>query len=263
MNAVSQQDLDGAVAQRDAAVGAVQAAEAQLKLANIELGYTRILSPIDGIIGISEAEVGEVVGSNPNPVILNYVSLTDPIRVRFSINERDYLRLSRALAERRRSGKPDYDESDSRDVEMILADGTIHDHPGKVIAADASIDPQTGTFTLEADFPNPDSIVIAGQFARVRVVIDDRKDGLLIPQRAISELQGNFRVFVVGPDGAVTMRAVERGPQVGQLVLINSGLKAGEQVAIEGLLQLSDGATVKPKLVEFGEQSSSDTEAGS
>lgn len=263
MNAVSQQDLDGAVARRDAAEGAVQAAEAQLDLANIEFGYTRILSPIDGIIGISEAEVGEVVGSNPNPVILNYVSLTDPIRVRFSINERDYLRLSRSLAERRRMGKPEYDASNVRNVEMILADGSIHDYPGRVVAADASIDPQTGTFTLEADFPNPDSIVIAGQFARVRVVIDDRKDALLIPQRAISELQGNFRVFVVGADGTVEMRSIEPGPPVGQLTLVNSGLKAGEQVAIEGLLQLREGATIKPRLVQFPPPTASDEPGGS
>jgi len=254
MNAVSQQDLDGSVAQRDAALGAVQAAEAQLDLANIELGYSKIKSPIDGIIGISKAEVGEVVGSSPNPVILNYVSLTDPIRVRFSINERDYLRLSRALAKRRRDGAPDSEDPAGQGVKMILADGSVHDHLGKVIAADASIDPQTGTFTLEADFPNPDSIVIAGQFARVRVVIDDRKDGLLVPQRAISELQGNFRVFVVKTDGTVEMRAVEPGPQVGQLSLIDSGLKPGEQVAIEGLLRLKDGATVKPKVVEFETQ---------
>ena len=104
MKAVSQQDLDASVAQRDAALGSVQASEAQLELANIELGYTEIHSPIDGIIGISQAEVGEFVGAPPNPVVLNYVSLTDPIRVRFSINERDYLRLSRAIAERRQDG---------------------------------------------------------------------------------------------------------------------------------------------------------------
>lgn len=263
MNAVSQQDLDGAVARRDAAVGALQAAEAQLDLANIELGYTRILSPIDGIIGISEAEVGEVVGSNPNPVILNYVSLTDPIRVRFSINERDFLRLTRLLAERRRLGKEELDDSERRSVEMILADGSVHDHKGEVIASDASIDPQTGTFTLEADFPNPDSIVIAGQFARVRVVIDDRKDGLLIPQRAISELQGNFRVFVVDAEGKVEMRTIEPGPQVGQLTLVNSGLEAGEQVAIEGLLMLRDGAMIQPKLVQFPKPEASDKPAGS
>lgn len=253
MNAVSQQDLDGAVAQRDAAEGSVKAAEAQLDLANIELGYTRIQSPIDGIIGISEAEVGEVVGANPDTFILNYVSLTDPIRVRFSINERDFLRLSRSLAKERRMGKDQRDESERPNVTMILADGSVHEQLGRVIASDASIDPQTGTFKLEADFPNPDSIVIAGQFARVRIVIDDRKNALLIPQRALSELQGNFRVFVVNADDTVTMRAVETGPQVGQLTVINSGLKAGEEVAIEGLLRLGDGLVVKPRVVEFPE----------
>ena len=253
MNAVSQQDLDGAVAQRDAAEGSVKAAAAQLDLANIELGYTRIQSPIDGIIGISEAEVGEVVGANPDTFILNYVSLTDPIRVRFSINERDFLRLSRSLAKERRMGKDQRDESERPNVTMILADGSVHEQLGRVIASDASIDPQTGTFKLEADFPNPDSIVIAGQFARVRIVIDDRKNALLIPQRALSELQGNFRVFVVNADDTVTMRAVEPGPQVGQLTVINSGLQAGEEVAIEGLLRLGDGIVVKPRLVEFPE----------
>ena len=253
MNAVSQQDLDGAVAQRDAAEGSVKAAEAQLDLANIELGYTRIQSPIDGIIGISEAEVGEVVGANPDTFILNYVSLTDPIRVRFSINERDFLRLSRSLAKERRMGQDQRDESERPNVTMILADGSVHEQLGRVIASDASIDPQTGTFKLEADFPNPDSIVIAGQFARVRIVIDDRKNALLIPQRALSELQGNFRVFVVNADDTVTMRAVETGPQVGQLTVINSGLKAGEEVAIEGLLRLGDGLVVKPRVVEFPE----------
>ena len=253
MNAVSQQDLDGAVAQRDAAEGSVKAAAAQLDLANIELGYTRIQSPIDGIIGISEAEVGEVVGANPDTFILNYVSLTDPIRVRFSINERDFLRLSRSLAKERRMGKDQRDESERPNVTMILADGSVHEQLGRVIASDASIDPQTGTFKLEADFPNPDSIVIAGQFARVRIVIDDRKNALLIPQRALSELQGNFRVFVVNADDTVTMRAVETGPQVGALTVINSGLKAGEEVAIEGLLRLGDGLVVKPRVVEFPE----------
>lgn len=262
MKAVSQQDLDGAVAQRDAAEGGVQAAEAQLELAHIELGYTKLKSPIDGIIGISEAEVGEVVGSNPNPVILNYVSLTDPIRVRFSINERDYLRLSRELAERRQAGVSDFDAAERRGVEMILADGSVHEHLGTVIAADASIDPQTGTFTLEADFPNPDSIVIAGQFARVRLVVDERKNGLLIPQRAVAELQGNFRVFVVGDDGSVEMRSVVPGPQIGQMILIESGLQAGETVAIEGLLQLRDGATVTPKIVDFGDQATANNTPG-
>ncbi|MEM8562623.1 MAG: efflux RND transporter periplasmic adaptor subunit [Pseudomonadota bacterium] len=252
MKAVSQQDLDAAVSQRDAAQGALQAAEADLELANIELGYTNLYAPIDGFIGISAAEVGEFVGASPNPVVLNYVSLNDPIRVRFSINERDYLRFSRAVAEQRRQGRdPTLDPDKGSGVQLILADGSIHDHTGRIVATDAAINPETGTFTIEADFPNPDSIVIAGQFARARVVVDNRPEGLLIPQRAVSELQGGYRVFVIGDDGKVEMRPVELGPQVGRMVLVNSGVQAGERVAIEGLLSLRPGMTVQPSLTEF------------
>jgi membrane fusion protein (multidrug efflux system) len=260
MKAVSQQDLDAAVAERDAALGSLQAAEAQLELANIELGYADIHSPINGFIGISLAEVGEFVGAPPNPVVLNYVSLTDPIRVRFSINERDYLRLSRALAKRRRSGEEDLpDDATVNEVQLILADGSIHSHLGKVVAADAAMNPQTGTFTLEADFPNPDAILISGQFARARLPIDHRPDALLVPQRAVAELQGNFRVFVVASDGTVTIKTIEPGPQVGRMIIVESGLTAGDRVAIEGLLSLKDGATVQPKLVDFDQQPPTDS----
>jgi len=264
MKAVSQQDLDGAVAQRDAALGALQAAEAKLELANIELSYTEIHSPIDGFIGISQAEVGEFVGAPPNAVVLNYVSLTDPIRVRFSINERDFLRLSRDLAERRRAGdeRPADDETASNEVQLILADGSIHEYVGKVVSSDAAINPDTGTFTLEADFPNPDAIVIAGQFARARIAIESRKDAVLVPQRAVSELLGNFRVFVVDSNGVVSMKAVELGPQVGRLRLVESGLQAGDRVAVEGLLSLKEGAIIRPKLVQFDEQAPAASEAG-
>jgi len=262
MNAVSQQDLDATTAQRDAALGSVQAAEAQLELANIELSYTEIHSPIEGFIGISAAEVGEFVGAPPNPVVLNFVSLIDPIRVRFSINERDYLRLSRAMAERRRMGEKEREGSEVP-VQLILADGSIHKQTGRVVATDAAINPDTGTFTLEADFPNPDLIVIAGQFARARVPVEQRSDALLVPQRAISELLGIFRVFVVSEDGSVALRQVELGPQVGRMRLVESGLKPGERVAIEGLLMLKDGAMVKPKLVSFDEKAADTAAAGS
>ena len=264
MNAVSQQDLDGAVAQRDAALGSVQAAEAQLELAKIELGYTEIYSPISGYIGISAAEVGEFVGAPPNPVVLNFVSKINPIRVRFAINERDFLRLSRSIAEARHTGE-NSPEDEPRDpyIEMILADGSIHSHKGRVVATDAAINPDTGTFTLEADFPNPDDIVIAGQFARARIPLEERKDALLVPQRAINELLGNFRVFVVDDAGKVGMRQVELGPQVGRLRVIESGLKAGERVAIEGLLMLKDGATIQPKVVDFDKDPPKAADAGS
>ena len=262
MKAVSQQDLDGAIAQRDAALGSVQASEAQLDLANIQLGYADIHSPIDGLIGITAAQVGEFVGSPPNPVVLNYVSLTNPIRVRFSINERDFLRLSRELSLRRQQGeRPPEESKAATEVKLILADGSIHSHLGRVVATDASINPQTGTFTLEADFANPDAIVLAGQFARVRIAIENLRDALLIPQRAVSEIQGIFRAFVVAADGTVTLTALELGPQVGRMMVVKSGLKAGDQVAIEGLLSLKSGATVQPKLVEFDGQVASDSDS--
>lgn len=250
MKAVSQQDLDGAVARYEAAIGNLQAANAQQEQAEIEFSYTRIHSPIDGSIGISAAKVGEFVGAEPNPVVLNYVSRNDPIRVRFSINERDYLRLARQFAElREQFGKEEVDEADS--LQLILADGTLHPYKGSIVGYDAAINPTTGTFTMEADFDNPRGIVLAGQFARVRAVTDHREDAVMIPLRAVSELQGTYRVFVVGGDGTVALRMVELGPQVGNLWIIDSGIEAGERVAIEGLLRLQNGAMVNPKVVDL------------
>jgi len=180
MKAVSQQDLDSSVAEYEAAKGSVQAAEAQVEQANIELSYTRIHSPIDGRIGISKAKVGEFVGREPNPVVLNYVSQADPIRVRFSVNERIYLERARRFAELRMQSQ---DELESRrGLELILADGAVHSHRGHVVAYDAAVDPTTGTYTMEADFPNPDGIVLAGQFARVRAIVETRRDALLVQQ---------------------------------------------------------------------------------
>ncbi len=260
MNAVSQQDLDGAQARYEASIGTLQAARAQQEQAEIELSYTRILSPIDGAIGISAAKVGEFVGAEPNPVVLNYVSRNDPIRVRFAINERDYLRLARKIADLREQPGGDVPPEQGGNLQLILADGTLHEHTGHVVAYDAAINPTTGTFTMEADFDNPGGIVLAGQFARVRAVIDRREDAVMIPLRAVSELQGTFRVFVVGDDGIVKLRVVELGPQVGNLQIVDSGLEAGEKVAVEGLLRLRNDAKINPKVVAL-ESLEPDTDA--
>jgi len=243
MNAVSQVNLDGAQAQHDAALGALQAAEARREQARIELGYAKIHAPISGRIGISEARPGEFVGRDPNPVVLNFVSRIDPIRVRFSIDERYYLQLARRIREDEEAGTPDRDAP----IELILADGSVHGHRGHAAASAAAVDPETGTFTIEADFPNPDEIVLAGQFARVRTVMEVRRNALLVPQRAITELQGIFRVFVVGEDGGVELRAVELGPKVGTLRVVDSGLKPGERISLE-VMRLREGATVVPVL---------------
>jgi membrane fusion protein (multidrug efflux system) len=245
IDAVSEQDLDAAVAQFEAAEGALQAAEAQVEQAKIELSYTRIAAPVDGSIGITQARVGEYVGRSPNPVVLNVVSQTDPIRVRFSINEREYLRISREFANRMRNIE-DVD-TDRHTLQLILADGLIHEYRGDVVSFDAAIDPNTGTLTLEADFPNPDRIVLPGQFARVRGVVDERKGAIAVPQRAVIETQGLFQLAVIAEDGTVELRRVEMGPRVEGEWIVDSGLQAGERFAIEGLQRLRSGAKVVPK----------------
>ena len=260
MKAVSQQDLDSAVAEYEAAQGSLQAAEAQLEQANIELSYTRIHSPIDGRIGISEAKVGEFVGKEPNPVVLNYVSQADPIRVRFAVNERVYLAGARRFAEMRRVS--DEELEDRQGLELILADDKVHDHRGHVVNYDAAVNPTTGTFTMEADFPNPDGIVLAGQFARVRGVLETRKDALLVPQRAVSELQGNYRVFVIAQDNTVQLRDVQAGPRIDDMWLIEKGLEPNERVAVEGLLRLQNGMTVNPLTPEEVAAAQEQQEAG-
>jgi len=280
MNAVSQSDLDGAIAQYEAALGGLQSAQARVDQAKIRLGYTRLHSPIAGRIGISQARVGEFVGQPPNPVVLTFVSKTDPIRVRFSIDERTYLRLARRLrqlqapaqstgsqpsqpqesappgkrttpseADPSPEGRPPEARLDPL-IRLVLADGTVHPADGRIVAADASVDPKTGTFTLEADFPNPGGLVLAGQFAMVRAVAEVRKDALLVPARSVSELQGSFRVFVVGDDGEVELRSVVLGPTVDGFRIVESGLRPGERVALE-LVKLRPGMKILPRPVEL------------
>ena len=245
IDAVSQQDLDAAVASYEAAQAARQSAEAQVEQAEIQLGYTRIHSPIDGLIGITAAKVGEYVGREPNPVVLNFVSQTDPIRVRFSINEREFLRFSRQFAGRVRD--EDINAPDRPGLQLLFADGSIHEHTGRIVNFDAAIDPTTGTLTLEADFPNPDRIVLAGQFARVRGSSDQRKGALVVPQRAVMEIQGLFQLAVVGDDGTVDIRQVEMGPRIDDDWIVDSGLEPGERVALEGLQRLRPGTKVVAK----------------
>ncbi|MEO1202673.1 MAG: efflux RND transporter periplasmic adaptor subunit [Pseudomonadota bacterium] len=245
INAVSQQDLDAAVAQYEAAQASVEAGKARVEQAEIELGYTRITSPVDGLIGITEAKVGEYVGRSPNPVVLNVVSRTDPIRVRFSINEREYLEFARRFAETMRN--IDDDNPQGRGLKLILSDRTIHDQPGQIVNFDAAIDPTTGTLTLEADFANPGRVILPGQFARVRGVIETRRGAIAVPQRAVIETQGLFQLAVVGDDDVVELRRVEMGPRTPDGWIVESGLAAGERIALEGLQRLRTGTRVEPK----------------
>jgi membrane fusion protein (multidrug efflux system) len=249
MDAVSQQDLDGAVAQYEAAIGAVQASRAQLEQAEIELGYTRIKAPMDGLIGITQSRVGEYVDRS---AVLNFLSQAHPIRVRFSINEREYLRFRRELGQTLQN--LDDEEAGDGVLELILSDGTVHNHKGYIVNFNAAVDPTTGTLTLEADFPNPDRLILPGQFARVRGVVEERENAIVVPQRAVIESQGLFRVAVVAADGSVELRPVDMGPRLDNEWLVESGLSGGERIAVDGLQRLRSGMKVQPR---------TDNEAGS
>jgi membrane fusion protein (multidrug efflux system) len=260
MKAVSEQDLDGAVAQEAAARAGVSASEAAVDLAEINKSYTRIMAPIDGLIGLTKARPGEFVGRDPSPVVLNMLSDIEPIRVRFSISEREYLIMARTyLATHDRQDRNS--RSDQRsDLILILADGTQHEHRGKAVAAAQSIDQETGTYTVDAAFPNPERFLLPGQFARVRAIYETLENVVVIPKQAISELQSLFRVYVVNSSNVVEAKEVRLGPETGTDVVIESGLEAGETVIVEGLQKVRPGMTVNP--INTGQSSSTDV-AGS
>ncbi len=243
MKAVSERQLDSAVAQEGAAQGSVDAAKASLESANIELGYTQISSPATGIIGISKAKVGEYVGKAPNPVVLNTVSSLDEIHVKFGLNEKEYLSVARARREKLDAGET----PDKAVFELILADGSVHPDKGALAYLDREIDPQTGTIAVEAKFPNPHDLIRPGQYAKVRVTMGSKKDALVVPKRALRELQGQFLAFVVKSDNTVEQKTVGVGPAIGELQVVESGLAEGDTIVTDGIQKLKTGMAVKTK----------------
>jgi membrane fusion protein (multidrug efflux system) len=248
--AVSESDLDSAVAQHEAYQSAVEAAKANLRASKIQLGYTRVHSPINGLIGKTKAKVGDFVGRSPNPVILNVVSDIDTVLVQFFLTETQYLKFARRYLEKQESKgvgiKNGQDEERESNIELILADGTIYPHKGKYDFIDREVDPTTGAILIQTSFPNPDKFIRPGQFARVRVKVAEVKDGILIPQRCVREIQSLYSVFVVDENGTVQEREVQVGPTIKNQWLILEGLKPGEKVVYEGLQKIADGATVNP-----------------
>jgi membrane fusion protein (multidrug efflux system) len=246
--AVSESALDSAVAQHEASIASVEAAEANLRAAKIQLGYTKIYSPITGIIGKTKAKVGDFVGKEPNPVILNMVSRIDTVLVQFFITETEYLMFARRFLS---EGEPVERKKRKAKFELILADGSLYEHKGRPDFFDREVDPATGAMLVQASFPNPDEILRPGQFARVKAKVKVVEDGILIPQRCMTELQGTFSVFVVTGDNKVERRAVKTGPKVDAFWLITEGLKPGEQVVYEGMQKIKDGAIVNPLIKEI------------
>jgi membrane fusion protein, multidrug efflux system len=242
INAISKLDLERAQAAEKAAAGEVEAALAQLELTRINLGYATVKAPISGLAGMSNVKVGDYVGGASTTGSLTTVSIIDPINVRFSISERDYLGLARRFPDQVGAGGNSNVKRTTR-LELVLADGTTFDQKGTINFADRQIDPQTGTLTIEATFPNPQGLLRPGQFARVLAPIAVRKDALLVPQRAVVEIQGIYHVYVAA-DGKADMRRVVPGQRVDSLWVIEQGIGPGDKIIVEGLQRLRSGAPI-------------------
>jgi membrane fusion protein (multidrug efflux system) len=239
-NAVSKQDLDNAEASEAAAKGSLDGARAMLDRAQLDLGYTRVTSPIDGVAGLRQIDLGTYVGA-PQPTVLTVVSRLDPVRFDFGIAESEYLALVRETpADQRRAARS------AAVLELVLADGTVHPHKGRITVVGRGVDPQTGTLPVQAEFPNPQKILRPGQFARVLVPLRLEKNAVVIPQRAIQELQGTYNVAVVRADSTVEIRPVQATYRVGDEWVISSGLASGEQIVVEGLQKVRSGVKVRP-----------------
>ena len=237
-NAVSRQDYDHAVAAQQAAQGQVDAARAVLETAQLNLGYTRVTSPINGLAGVAQADVGSLVGS-PGPTLLTVVSQLDTIKVKFRISEQEYLQLARALGDSGRAqprGEPR--------LELVLADGSVYDQKGHVVTVDRNVDPTTGTLGIEALFPNPHGLLRPGQFGRVRAPVTTRMNAIVLPQRAVREMQGTFSVGVLKPDSTIEVRAIKAGARVGSDWVVDSGLVASDVIVVEGMQKVRPGVKV-------------------
>lgn len=234
IDAVSQRDLDAAKAHFEASQAKVSAAKAKLELAKINLGYTRISAPISGLIGKTQAKVGEYVGREPNPVILNTVSLLDTVYVEFFLNENDYLQLAKVREELQASSS----SKNAAPLSLTLSDGSTFPHPGKLRFVDRGVDPATGSILLQAAFPNPEGLLRPGQFARVKAFIGQAQNVYLIPQPAVSELQGKYTIWVAGADRLCKKVFVEvLGTYEGQYI-VKANLATDEYVLVEAVQRL-------------------------
>ncbi len=240
VNAVSKKDLDDAIGREASARAAVQAAKAAVRKDEIDLSFTRITSPIDGIAGIAKAQIGDLVGSPGGPE-LTTVSTVDPIKVFIPLSEQEYMRFIREAEAKGNS------ESKGSNLELILADGRVFPHKGKLYFADRQVDERTGTIKVATLFPNPGNLLRPGQFAKVKALIETQEGALLVPQRAVTELQGRYQVAVVSADNKVDLRWVKVGERAGSLWVIDEGLKPGERVIVEGIQKVKAGMPVTPK----------------
>jgi membrane fusion protein (multidrug efflux system) len=249
--AISQAELDNAISAQKAAKAQVEAAKANVDKAALDLGYTRIVAPISGLAGQAARKVGDLVGKG-EPTLLTTISSIDPIRVSVNIPEALYLRYAERLqqataADGGAGAKPP--AADPQGPQLALADGRIYEHRGRLILVDRSVDPQTGTLRADLEFPNPSRVLRPGLYAKVRYREEVRPAALMVPQRAVSELQGQFSVVVVNAESKAESRTVKPGPRVGSLWILEEGVKPGEKVIVEGMQKVRDGVLVKVTVV--------------
>jgi membrane fusion protein (multidrug efflux system) len=236
--ALSQETLDDAVQAKRAAQAQVQADEAAVESARLNLGFTRIISPVDGLAGIALAQIGDLV--SPSGPVLTTVSTINPIRVYFQASEQSYLKFWWHLAA---SPNTHHDLP----LDLILSDGSAYEHEGKFFYADRQVNPTTGTLQIAGLFPNPDFTLRPGLYGLVRGQIEVKTNAILVPQRAVSEAQGSYHVAVVGSDNKAHVQAVKVANQIGADWVIEEGLKAGDRAVVEGTLKAKEGTVVNPK----------------
>ena len=236
--AVPKEKLDNEVQAKLAAQAAVAAAKAAVERAELDLGWTKVTSLVDGVAGIAEVQMGNLVAPQ---VRLTSVSQVDPIKLVFPVSEQEYLR-----AKKLSSNAQPLNLFDSS-PELILADGTVYPRKGRILLTDRQVDSNTGTIRLVAAFPNPGNVLRPGQYGRVRIQTSVRKNALLVPQSAVAELQGGYQVALVGGDRKATIRPVKAGEKVGKMWVIEEGLNPGDQVIVEGWQKLKEGTVVVPK----------------
>jgi len=240
--ALPKEKLDNEIQAKRAAEAAVASGKAAVERAELDLGWTKVTSLVDGIAGIAEVQMGNLVGPNSH---LTSVSQVDPIKVYFPVSEQEYLR-AKHLSKKGQA----IDLFDSA-PELILADGTLYPHKGKVILTDRQVDTNTGTIRLVAAFPNPGNVLRPGQYGRVRIQTSFKKNALLVPQSAVKELQGGYQIALLGKDNKAIIRPVKAAEKVGTMWVIDEGLKADDQVLVEGVEKVKDGTPVVPKAAQI------------
>src|SRR5246127_1087500 len=241
-HAIPQSQLDTDTQALRAAKASVEADQATVEQATINLGYTRVVSLIDGIAGINTVQVGNLVGPS---TVLTAVSQVSPIKVYFPISEQEYLRMADGGA----PGNVDFITHASRiPLQLSLADGSTYPHPGKIIFADRQVNVQTGTIQIVGEFPNSRNLLRPGQYARIQAPTGSIEGALLVPQSAVNQVQGSHQVVVLGPDNHVHIRTVQVGPTVGAEWVITVGVKPGDRVVTAGIDKVRDGQVVKPML---------------